>query len=49
MTKTIFFIGFKFALCYCPKCKIVYFNKNECDCDNKYTAKQLSKDIKNDS
>ncbi len=31
--KTTAFIGMKFGLTYCPKCKVVYYNKPECDCD----------------
>jgi len=34
MAKTISFawVG---GLSYCPKCKVVYYQKDECDCDEK--------------
>jgi len=43
MTDTIGFIGDKSGLRYCPKCRIVYYEKDDCDCDNWYTK---SSDVK---
>ena len=31
--KTLRFIGTTWALYYCPRCKVVYYAKEECPCD----------------
>jgi hypothetical protein len=33
--RTIGFTGALIGLTYCPKCKVVYHCKDECDCDSK--------------
>lgn len=34
--KTILLSGIGFALCYCPKCRKVYYNLSECKCDETF-------------
>ena len=33
--KTIEFVGLKFGISYCPKCRVLYYQKEHCDCDKK--------------
>ncbi len=28
------------AVSYCPNCKVIYYGKNECDCDKEEVAEQ---------
>lgn len=31
--RTIQLVGMKYGLYYCPECRVVYYNREECDCD----------------